>query len=288
MSWQQNRQGDNRSTLILGVLVAGAVVSFFGLLIAIAFLVPKLDVLLPPVAIVTTAPKGMFPDEWGTDGTRPLAKPLPAKDAPKVRKVLQAALDQYPRLLLFGTLDEVHCVEELTLYGEEYSSTCSYDRIYISGDGSGEWEDTELQRVLHYELAAILYWHRSSRFDQTAWEQSLPRGFEYDEDLEPKTEMEEDRDYRDPFWLSQGFLCLQSAWTIEEDLGDLAESILTGSCDFYAHVRRYPALRKKAELVAEFYRSMGISLPLWDSEMLGKRPPDPKAGLAESAVRPLH
>lgn len=222
---------------------------------------------------MTSAPKGMFDQSWFEKGGSAEAKGLSGQEAKRSERVIRTALKEYPALLLLSSLNEVHCVSELRIDGDEFFSTNQGDKVYILNRGSAKDPDEILERRLHYELANVLLYQRYEDFDEATWHQSLPDGFSYEPDREFTGWKGEDFDLREEKWLAQGLLNFAGVWGLEYDFPEIAEGILTGSLDFYSHVKKHPALNRKAKLVVAIYRRLGISLPLWENEMEGKAGP---------------
>ncbi len=274
MALQQGHER-SRAGFLLFVLFLGAVLTMAGGVLLVVFVGPKLSDLAPEVPITTQAPKGMFPPHWFDDGGTATAKPLSEVEAERAERVIRRALKKYPPFLLFTNLDEVHCVSELKIDGSDYFSTNTGEAIYICSRGPNKDPDAFLARLLHYEVGAVLLYQASASFDQDAWNAALPPGFSYKTDREVPEAQEGNLDNRDPKWLSQGFINYSGVWDQEYDFAEIAEGIMTGSQEFYRHVKEHPALLKKARLAVTFYRGLGISLPLWEEEMEGKVGPKP-------------
>lgn len=270
-----NGKGGIRPALLLFGLLVGALFTLAFTVGLALFLGPRLASLIPDVPIVTSAPKGMFDESWFENGGSAEAKGLSDQEAKRSERVIRTALKEYPALLLFSSLNEVHCVSELKIDGDEFFSTNQGDKVYILNRGSAKDPDEILERRLHYELANVLLYQRSEDFYEGSWQESLPDVFSYEPDREFPGWKEDDFDLREEKWLSQGLLNFAGVWGLEYDFPEIAEGIMTGSLAFYSHVKKHPALNRKAKLVVAFYRRLGISLPLWEKEMEGKAGPKP-------------
>lgn len=275
MAAMKAQEGVRPGLLLLFLLVGALLTLGFSVGLAL-FLGPKLSSLIPDVPIVTHAPKGMFAPSWFENGGSAEAKGLSDLEAKRAIRVIKSAMEEYPRLLLYSSLNEVHCVSDLTIVGEDFFSINQGDKIYLLNRGSASDSDEALVRRFHYEMAKVLLYQKSEDFDEARWHESLPPGFSYEPDREfPDFKREEDYDLREERWLSQGLLNFAGVWGVEYDLAEIAEGVMTGSVDFYDHVKRRPALDRKARQVVHFYRQLGISLPLWEKEMEGKVGPKP-------------
>lgn len=199
----------------------------------------------------------IFPKEWRGEPVHAEADPLAEADRAGCLEVLERALALYPDELLKSDLKGVYALGGLRYKGVSAGGTRSSARVYLVKNP--KYEMARFERNFHAEFSSILFLKHAQHFDEKAWREALPEGFEYQgsgvasirdgsASLVPSEELNE-----------IGFFHGYAQSSIEEDFNSFAANLFTGAAEFWAAVDRHPVMRKKAEIAMGFYQRLDNS-----------------------------
>ncbi len=252
----------NRSSLVLGILLALSVLTLALGTAGLFFFSRHMIAFMGTPEISAEFGPGIFPSEWHEEpDLKPKASKIDAAEFTRVKKIVEQELKRYPSDRYAFGLADIYCVGSLQFYGVDTPSSFSGDAVYISSKGESEGYSQELlENAFHHEMARLLIYFNESEFNADAWQKLLPEDFEYDEEYSGSFHPT-DLIKREKEWLSKGFLYEAASHDFESDFGSIAAGIMTGSSDFYHHVKTSPRLKLKAEFAAAFLRRNGLKLP---------------------------
>ncbi|MCA0362189.1 MAG: putative zinc-binding metallopeptidase [Armatimonadetes bacterium] len=213
------------------------------------------------IAIDCSIQPDMFPREWRSPEIRASAVELSDTEVERSHTMISAAMAKYPDEVLKRNLKAVFVARELRFFDLPYGGTNSLDTVYIANDGvRNGFSNRFLEGAFHHEFSSILLRNHDREFPKDEWQSALPKHFEYRGDGTQSVREGTASTWYDPRLNEQGFLSQYSTSSKEEDFNMIAEALMTGDNRFWMRVERYPALRKKAELVAKFYGRIDSAL----------------------------
>lgn len=187
----------------------------------------------------------------------------------KARREISRAIARYPARELARRLSAVYVVRELSWDGVPLGGTSTLDGrgLYIAVGEMPLGDETWIEGTFHHEFAHVLFDRLRKDVPTKAWLAANAPGFQYayaeDGGFEAVSKNEDVSEDLDPRLNAQGLLSAYGATEIGEDWATYAERILRNDPEMRAAERRYPRVRAKARLLADFYRKTmpGIRLP---------------------------
>lgn len=209
------------------------------------------------VPVITKSTQETLPKEWLQDPIKGLAEDVAETEVARSQQAVTKMLAKYPPAILTRNLRRIVFVSKLQFYGLDYGGTNSSDTVYICNQGvSKGFTDLYLEASLHHEFSSILLRNYTAQFPGTEWTDALPAKFKYRGDgVQSLREGTSSTQAADKY-LKDGFIAEYSTSSLEEDFNMLAESLFTGGKEFWIWYDKYPALRRKADLVMAFYGNL--------------------------------
>lgn len=209
--------------------------------------------------IIFTADGNIFPSSWYESGIDAKAESLSAGEIERSKRIIMTALDKYPAQLLRDNLKNVYVLKSMNFYGVYYGGTnLPPDIVYVANDGKGMgYTDIVIEKTFHHEFSSVL--KNNYRFEETAWRQINPPGFEYfDETTGGSGAIKAGRASQvfDKKEHEIGFLYEYAESTAENDFNSFAENIFMGDESFFNTVDNYEKLEMKLDLIVQFYNSL--------------------------------
>lgn len=175
----------------------------------------------------------------------------------RINKIVYSTVSMYPEDFLVENLDRIYILSELGSADTKINGSYhpQLKRIYVVIDPEpGRGIDELIEGTLHHEISHVLlendandhnYEIYSEYFDEEAWREINPEGFEY-------TGKNARSDYV-PSLFEKGFLTLHGEKNVEEDLATFAEGLFTEYKPFWTAVKEHERLKQKLDLTKDFY-----------------------------------
>ncbi|MBK8608276.1 MAG: hypothetical protein IPN82_16230 [Chitinophagaceae bacterium] len=193
--------------------------------------------------------ENIFPSSW-------LEKPIKAKasianaESVKVDTLeITKAFGVYPDELLQKNISTIFVAGTIRCYGVSYYGTNSNKNIYIALQGN-----QEVLQTFHHEFSSILLRNYPAYFNKTAWLRLSPELFNTSSAKAIKAGYSQT--VFDSSMLAKGYISSYSLSNYENDFNLYAEHLLSGSKTFWEYVDRYEKIRKKTDLIIEFYHKL--------------------------------
>jgi len=207
------------------------------------------------VSVITGEKASVLPVQWRKEPISGQASPAGKEQCRFLLEMLEKEMKKYPAYILKENINSVQLVYTLEFFGKNYPGTYTRNRIWLAVEsGSGKFGSPFMASVFHRELSSILLNNYGRYFQEPAWRELLPEGFQYSETpfFDPDS-----IDLRaDPKWMAKGFINAWAASSLENDFNSLASRLLGSDKDFWLYIESYPVLMKKMLLCLSFYRSL--------------------------------
>lgn len=197
----------------------------------------------------------ILPKSWQRADYDVRMAPIKTEMIETAKQAVGKAEGKYPGDMLKQYLKQTHLLGDLNFFQTSYLGTNSKDKLYIVADGTNDVEKT-----FHHELSSILLRQHPEYLDQAAWNNTLPKGFEYGGGTVAAHRSGMDSLTLERSEARQGFVCDYSRASQENDFNMIAENLFDGNQTFWKTVDRNPMLRKKVELVVQFYEKLDSRL----------------------------
>ncbi len=195
--------------------------------------------------IIYDGKASIFPDSW-------LEKPVltkatkPDSDITDTTLVLlKIAMNKYSSKAI-GNLKKVYVVGKLFFYGENFTGTNTGKDIYIATK-----KNDNIEKTFHHEASSVLLRLNPFIFDKNKWQQISPASLQITGPQGVKQGLSSVN--FNLKLLPFGFLCDYALTNWENDFNMYAENIFAGGKEFWALVDQYPLVRKKTDMIIEFY-----------------------------------
>jgi len=212
----------------------------------------------------------IFPPSWLKAPFYQAARPIDPSHKNRARAVVRWALQKYPAALVARTIAKgrIYILGEMKVYRSlQFAGTASHKAVYlVVRDKSQGYTDKFIESTFHQEYSTLLMNRYLKHLDRKAWGAINPEGFAY---LGPNSwDRVRGKDggaraitktggakllSTDAARLEQGFLVRYSMSSLENDVNGYAAALFANDRSFWANVKKYPAVRKKADLAIEFY-----------------------------------
>lgn len=190
----------------------------------------------------------IFPSEWLGGKNRIKAKAAKKSFIVEDSLSIERALNYYPPSLLVKHIHKVYILGSLKFQGRQFTGTNSTRNIYIEGGHKFQTEKT-----FHHEFSSILVRNLSNYSFKDEWLKLSPGllggssadaikagygGIDLDENL-----------------MRDGYLCSYALSNWENDFNMYVENLFCGGTVFWQFVDKYPAVKKKVDLLISFYNT---------------------------------
>jgi len=239
-----------------------------------------------PVKIASSEDRTIFPESWRSGRINAKAKLLKDREVDRSKGILNYAMKKYPKHVLAANIDSIYVLHSLEYSGIGASGTNSRDRIYIANRGSREgFTDCWLEGTFHEEFSSILLRNFPQYLNKDTWEAINDVAFKYGSSGVQAVRQGKARTRFDATLHPKGFLYEYAKSTLENDFNTIAEQSFLGDSRFWSVVSKYQRIRKKTDLVVEFYHKIDPSFNRSFFESLGNTC-NAEKGAAEDAGKP--
>jgi hypothetical protein len=189
-------------------------------------------------------------------------KVVPETDPEKrwqMELAIKGAMKCYPKEVLEKTVERIFIVRSFEFDKLSYGGTYTIKpptMVIVAGDEPRAMDWPWTQRAFHHEFSSMLVNQYSGNFFWATWIEPNADGFKYIstgfEGLRKGVSNNVD------FSLCEkGILTSYGAYSVEEDLNTFAEHYMTNYIPaFFTAVAKYPRIRRKVEILKEFYASI--------------------------------
>ena len=218
---------------------------------------PDKPAILEGIDILFDTEPRMFPHLWYCKRIGAKAESLPKEDRTEAMDLLNKAIAKYPEEVLFVYLRKVYILKSLTFFNVPYGGTNAKNVIYITYDNIRPGRTSEyVEGVFHHEFSSVLFRKFQRKLDKQTWLNINPSGFEYGEggvEAIKRGEASMEFDYN---LLAIGFLNKYSQSAFEEDINVFSQNLFSGGEQFWFIVDTFENIKKKTELIIEFYHTI--------------------------------
>ncbi|MCU0316839.1 MAG: hypothetical protein MUC92_09625 [Fimbriimonadaceae bacterium] len=206
------------------------------------------------------APPDMFPAYWLREPISAQSEPLASEEWERTRLALLRAMDRYPPSVLKQYLSRIYLVQSMKFYGVGYAGTHTQSHIYIANSGVRRgFSNVFLEATFHHEFAHVLQLRQPKFLDRAGWSAVLPSGFRYLGNGLLAVKSGTHSVSYDASLHPDGFLAEYSKSSLDEDFCLIAEGLFLGKPTFWVAYDRHEKLRRKIDLVIQFYSRIDSS-----------------------------
>jgi len=201
----------------------------------------------------------IFPETWQESPISAKGEQIDRSEIRRCKIIMVKALGKYPPASLRKELSVVYFLKLMKFYDVEYGGTNSSDALYLTNSGiDNGYSDLYLEQTFHHEYSSILYRNHPDFLDEDTWVKTNFAGFDY---TDPENGVgairnNESSQDLDTSLCRKGFLTQYSLSGIENDINTFAQNIFSPSEGFWELVDRYPRIKKKVQLLADFYNQI--------------------------------
>ncbi|MEK7125224.1 MAG: hypothetical protein AAB864_02465 [Patescibacteria group bacterium] len=199
----------------------------------------------------------MFPESWIQPPVSGSATAISVDEIARSLSIVTQSLNKYPADIFPANLRKIYLVKQLSFFGTYYGGTATAElggRIYIVNDGIARgYHDAGLEWAFHSELSSILRYNYPQYFDEAAWLAVNPPDFQYRSSGAEALKEGTSANVLDQEYLRLGFLHQYATSNVEEDYNAIASHIWANIPEFWRAVDSYERIRRKTNLVIQFY-----------------------------------
>jgi hypothetical protein len=214
------------------------------------------DTTIRKVYVGFTYRSDIFPESWRTAPINAAGRQMDRSEIQRSKAIMINSLNKYPELLLEYNLKSVYFLKDMKFYDVNFGGTNSSDALYITNQGvSLGYTDKYLEQTFHHELSSILFRNYPSFLDTNAWKAANIPGFIYNDPENGVGAIRNNQSSQslDTFLCRKGLLTQYAGSGIENDVNTIAQNLFTPEPEFWACVDRFPRIKKKVELLINFY-----------------------------------
>jgi len=181
------------------------------------------------------------------------AEPIPVSDQDRSTKAVRSALAIYPPDFLATNLSTIYVVSHLTFNNIVVGGFgwVGAKSLYINNDGEAAgYTDFKIERMVHHELAHLLYANHPHNIAFPLWQRLNSAGFHYGKGgmdwLKDGRNKASDDLLTNEKFLAQGFIRDYALSDVEEDFACTAEALLSGSPELWLAVDRYDTMQEES------------------------------------------
>jgi hypothetical protein len=199
----------------------------------------------------------IFPEDWYGGEINATAASLKKEEENRSIHIIKNALEKYPEEIISNNLRKVYLLDRMSFFGVSYGGTCSDVNVYITNRG---YKGFYIEQTLHHEFSSILWKNHRSSFKEQEWLSLNPENFTYgnggvDAIKNNRSSIDPDEKFN-----RLGFINEYATSDLEEDINCNAEYLFLPNEQYYQLLLKYDVIRKKRELLIEFYHNLHSSL----------------------------
>jgi hypothetical protein len=206
------------------------------------------------IKIYTTDKAAKFiPTQWKGKPIGAKCKELQPPLQEQSISIIIKELNKYPKKLLKKNLKKILIFDSLSFFNKAYGGTYNNKYIFMTNHF---YSDQDLAMIFHHEFSSILLKRNLKDFNLNGWKNTLPTIFEYkSKGLDALGTKDASYEFNDSL-NTLGFLNAYSLYNFEEDFNSFAQYLWSGDKIFWAKVDQYPALKRKLNLLIQFYQNL--------------------------------
>ena len=209
------------------------------------------------VKIVFPVHEQIYPESWYSDNINGKYVPLRVDEYERSERIVIACLDMYPYLMLKKNLEIVYVVYSLEFFGVGYGGTNSNHNVYLTNKGLENYYDSAyISRVFHAEFSSILLRNFKGLFKEEAWLACNAKDFSYGKGGVNALKTNSSSEYFNSELNEMGFINQYATSDMENDFNSFAKNMFVPRQSFLDLLKKYPRLKKKSELLIDFYHSI--------------------------------
>ncbi|PLW95164.1 MAG: hypothetical protein C0592_00735 [Marinilabiliales bacterium] len=206
------------------------------------------------VKIIFPVDEAIFPSSWYSGRINGQYEPLDREEYERTEELIISCLQKYPAAMLRNDLEIVYVVKTLEFYGAGYGGTNSNTDVYLTNKGlSRGYDNAYIERVFHAEFSSILLRKYEDYFDEEAWLACNDPEFEYGDGGVAALKSNKSSEDFDEELNKMGFINQYATSDMENDFNSFAKNMFLPRESFLELVKTYPGIKKKSELLIEFY-----------------------------------
>jgi len=198
----------------------------------------------------------IFPKSWRPDPIHASGHEIDRREIARSKIIITRALSKYPEKMLEYNLKAAYFLKDMKFYGVGFGGTNSSDAVYITNQGvSLGYTDKYLEQTFHHEFSSILLRNYPSFLDTNAWKAANATGFIYNDPENGVGAIRNNQSSQalDTLLCRKGLLTQYAGSDIENDVNTFAQNLFAPERDFWNYVDRYPGIKKKTDLLVNFY-----------------------------------
>ena len=213
------------------------------------------------VKLIFSADGEIFPDTWYSEEINAKAISLDSNEYKRSEKIIKSALVKYPIELIQNNIKNIFILKDIEFYGQSFGGTNSTLNLYISNDGiKNGYTNLFIEQTLHHEFSSILLRNFNDIFQKTEWINCNPSDFTYGGGGLQALKENKDSEDLDTRFNKLGFINEYATSSLENDFNEFAQNLFSPHTGFNQVVERYALIRKKRQLIIEFYTKLNDSL----------------------------
>jgi hypothetical protein len=173
---------------------------------------------------------------------------------------LETDLKRYPADFIATNLRKIFIVSTLKIDGRTFGGTnyATERWLYIDDGWLGDSGHSKAMGF-HHEFSSILYRLYPDRFNDSAWLQNNPSGFEYAYRRSGSENIASGRTdvTGTPADYEKGFICEYGQLTFEDDINTYAQFLVAKFSMLNGIAASYPRVQGKTDMLLQFYFSIG-------------------------------
>ncbi len=202
-----------------------------------------------------------FPAHW--DVYHPQWTPLPVAQRMAALQALEIDLAHYDPHYLATHLSRVFIYDSLSFMSTPYGGTTDPGNkwLYIHAGWLGDTGEHEHAMGFHHELSSLILDLHQPQFSAEHWRAANPSTFTYSMEDASSEKLHSGRtgSTGDVSLYAAGFLCSYGQLALEEDVNTYAQYLIAKPDTLEQLAQRYPAVRRKARLLRDFYEQAGFA-----------------------------
>lgn len=182
----------------------------------------------------------------------------PHKISPKLRektlKALLRDLKKYKSIIIRSNIKKVNIVESLAINGRKVAGTLDSTVRYLYLDRRYLGGSSMYKTVFHHEFSSLLIFKYYKEKFHKQWLKTNPKNFSYFTEYNKGSVLDSDTDLLGSHEVfKEGFVAGYGKADFEEDFNTYFQLLLGNPVRLANLEVKYPLIRKKAELLREFY-----------------------------------
>lgn len=182
--------------------------------------------------------------------------------------VIERAFAKYPKGFLAKYLKKVYLVDSVCYFGESVAglSNPSDSTIFLHYCACKHKIDTFfMEQTFHHEFSHLLYYGFGWKFKALKWYDANPSDFDYNKlwnkiRAKKRVSPSPRLNSYDIEYFKEGFINLYATKSLKEDFATVAEHLfLSDIPDFWKTISNNRRLKKKVNIIIEFYRKLDPS-----------------------------